>query len=109
MIARLRLAHWRYDAWPIWYPVSITEARNKGRKSWGDGRDSPVQIGMFLETMMRLQERGMTWQPVLHHRGRYYGLYRIKREMLDDFYDLGTRDNKISYAIDDLATYHLER
>ena len=85
-IARLKPRHWRQETWPIWYPVSITEARNKGRKAWGDYRDSPEQLGMYFETMMRLQARGMTWQPVLHHKGRYYGRYHIPKDMLDDFY-----------------------
>ena len=86
-IARLKLKHWRYDLWPVWYPVSVTEDGRKGRKSWGDWRDSPVAVGTHLQTMMRLQEQGMTWQPVLHHKGRYYGRYRITKDMLEDFYD----------------------
>ena len=88
MLARLKPRHWRQEAWPIWYPISITEnAASNGRESWGDWRGSPAAVGQYLETMMRLQARGMTWQPVLHHKGRYYGRYGIPADMLADYYE----------------------
>jgi len=86
MIARLKPRHWRYDGWPFWYPVTITKGGPE-RKVWGDFRDSPALIGRFMDTMMRLQADGMTWQPVLHHKGRYYNVWRITDDMLADFYD----------------------
>ena len=86
MIARLKPRHWRYDLWPFWQSVSVTVGGAQ-RKAWGDIRDSPVVIGRFMETMIRLRAQGMTWQPVLHHKGRYYGRFRITADMLDDFYD----------------------
>ncbi|MFH0965764.1 MAG: hypothetical protein V2A58_17335 [Planctomycetota bacterium] len=87
MIARLKPRHWRYDLWPFWHPVSIVQRGSSGRTQWGDMRDSPEVLGKFLETMLRLREQGMTWQPVLHHKGRYYGVFRITADMLNDFYD----------------------
>lgn len=59
MLARLKPRHWRQGNWPFWYPVSITTAGREGRKTWGDFRGSPKAFGQLLETMLRLQERGM--------------------------------------------------
>ena len=73
LIARLKPRHWRCDGWPFWYPVSVTEAGRKGWKTRGNWRDSPALLGRWMDTMMRLQAQGMTWQPVLHHKGRTTG------------------------------------
>jgi len=84
LIARLAPGHWRYGLWPFWHPSAI--AANP-RPRWGDMRDSPEWLGEFMEEMMRLQAGGMTWQMIVHHKGRYYGRFRITKDMLEDFYD----------------------
>ena len=84
MIAWVRPKHWRDDLWPFWFSHLITADHEE---KWRDYRDSPVYLGKYMGTMMRLQKEGMTWQIVLHHRGRYYGRFRITADMLDDFYD----------------------
>ena len=84
LIDRLAPRHWRHGLWPYWTPPDITA---NPRPGWGDLRDSPRQLGQFMESMMRLQADGMTWQILLHHKGRYYDRYRITNDMLEDFYD----------------------
>ena len=87
LIARLKPHHWRYDGWPFWYPVTITQRGQSKRKTWGGLRDSAELLGRWMDTMMRLQANGMTWQVVLHHKGRYYDIWRITKDMLPDFYE----------------------
>ena len=83
MIARLKPTHWRGGYWPYWYPREVTY-EGRGTK-WNDLRDSPVAVAGSLETMLRLRERGMTWQPVLYHQGPFYKKYRIPRDELDAY------------------------
>ncbi len=84
LIERVKPHHWRADFWPFWYPCSVTV---NPAPQWGDMRDSPEAIGKCLEKILRLREQGMTFQCVLHHKGRYYGRWRITADMLDDFYE----------------------
>ena len=84
LIDRLAPRHWRDGLWPYWNSREITV---NPRPRWGDLRDSPQQLGQFMETMMRLQADGMTWQMILHHKGRYYDRYHITKDMHDDYYD----------------------
>ena len=86
MIARLKPRHWRYDLWPFWYSVGITESgRTGGRTTWQDPRDSPVYWATYLDAMLRLREQGMTWQVVMHHKGPFYGRMRIEAGALQEF------------------------
>ena len=84
MIAWVRPKHWRHGMWPFWFSHLITADHEA---TWRDFRDSPELLGRYLDTMMRLREDGMAWQTVLHHKGPYYGRYRITADMLDDFYN----------------------
>ena len=84
MISRLKPTHWRYGLWPFWTPSTITI---NPRPEWGDMRDSPEQLGEFMDAMMRLQADGMTWQMIVHHKGRYYGRWNITGDALKGYYD----------------------
>ena len=79
MLAKLKLRYGRTGMWPFWSPVSITaEARAGGRQhQWGDYRDSAAALGARFDRMLELKKTGMTLQMVLHHKGPYYGAYRI--------------------------------
>ena len=84
LISRLKPGHWRYGLWPFWTPATITATH---RPKWGDIRDSPKLLGRYMNAMMRLRADGMTWQMIVHHKGRYYGRWNIKGEALKDYYD----------------------
>ena len=83
MIDRIRPKHFRGGFWPYWYPASVF-----GGTRFGDERDSPEALGKFLENIVRLREKGMTWQVLLHYKGRFRGYgHNVPKEKLADFYD----------------------
>ncbi len=86
-LARVKPGHMRMGAWPFWVPSTLA-----GRgESWGDYRDSPVQLGKYLDTMLRLRETGMKWQLILHFKGRYSSwlsfMDQATEAQLKDYYD----------------------
>ena len=86
-LARVKPKHMRMGVWPFWYPVSITQRR---QKSWGDYRESPVELGKYLDTMLRLRETGMKWQLNLHFKGHYDGWLSLMNQggdALKGYYD----------------------
>lgn len=82
--------HWRTGFWPFWYPVSITaDAKYRGRRKWGDYRDSAAAVGEALDRLLALRRTGMTLQIILHHKGSFYGNWGIKaddEDMLNAYY-----------------------
>ena len=73
-LARVKTKHLRTGIWPFWYPRSLAPG---GKEQWSDYRDSPVVLGEYLQTMLRMREQGMTWQVLLHYKGRYSGWLSI--------------------------------
>jgi len=87
-LARVKTRHLRAGVWPFWYPRSLAPG---GKEQWGDYRDSPVVLGTYLQTMLRMREQSMTWQVLLHYKGRYSGWLSIINdggEALKGYHDL---------------------
>ena len=84
LIRPLKLRYMRGDTWPLWY--SPTVRVNPGPE-WGDYRDSAAVLGGILDNIIELRKEGMTWQPVLHHKGPFYGWWSIKKAHLEAYYD----------------------
>ena len=62
---RVRTKHTRTDSWPLWSP----------------GRPSPVDMGRYMDTMVRLREdTGMTWQVLVCFQRPYPSNRRIGME-----------------------------
>ena len=78
--ARVKPKHMRSEFWPFLNPATQKTG-------------SAVTLGKCLDTILRLRESGMTWQVVLHAKGRYSGrrwhsfVDTATEAQLKDYYD----------------------
>jgi len=72
---RVKTKYWRYDMWPLWQP------------SYPDGywQGSPVEMGKYLDAVLRLREQGMALQTLVCWRGPFAGRRRITSGELEEY------------------------